>query len=177
MGAGELARALVGVALEIRARCKLLWSQRRKWRDDYVVLGPPIGEFASGRQHHLESRQFGSFSFGSLAHFHSAVWLVRVRRGAGGYAPERREHVAGLGDHARCHGSLGAEDRRHDHSLQVGRAARTLARLPHGRAARTLARLPHGRAALLRGRMESRHLGGDTPAALPRWGEASRRAF
>ena len=56
MGAGELARALVGVALEIRARCKLLWSQRRKWRDDYAVLGPPIGEFASGRQHHLESR-------------------------------------------------------------------------------------------------------------------------
>ena len=56
MGAGELARALVGVALEIRARCKLLWSQRRKWRDDYVVLGTPIGKFASGRQHHLESR-------------------------------------------------------------------------------------------------------------------------
>ena len=57
MGAGELARALVGVALQIRARVAIyLWSQRRKWRDDYVVLGTPIGEFASGRQHHLESR-------------------------------------------------------------------------------------------------------------------------
>ena len=36
--------------------------------------------------------------------------------------------------------------------------------------------LKNGRAALLRGRMESRHLGGDTSPDLPWWGEASRRA-